>query len=116
MLITLKQKEIEAGLRLYLTAAGISLVSKNVGVKFTAGRTEDGLTATVDIDEADATPEPQAETTTPVTRAVKVIKALPVKEEPAPAASPTPEAIVPPAEEANDATYTEAKKPASLFG
>ena len=53
MLITLKQKEIEAALRLYISQRGINLADKEVGIAFTAGRKETGVSAEVSI-EGDA--------------------------------------------------------------
>lgn len=49
MKIAFKQAEIVAGLKLYIQAQGISLAGKSVGVEFTAGRKEGGLTAEVEI-------------------------------------------------------------------
>jgi dihydrodipicolinate reductase len=51
MLITLKQKEIEAALRLYILNRGINLVGKDVTIAFTAGRKEAGLSAEVNIED-----------------------------------------------------------------
>ena len=50
MLITLKQREIEAAVRQYIASNGINLVGKTVEIAFTAGRKESGLSAEVDIE------------------------------------------------------------------
>jgi hypothetical protein len=51
MLITYKQKEIEAALRLLILQSGIALVGKTVDIAFTAGRKESGLSAEVNIED-----------------------------------------------------------------
>ena len=51
MLITLKQDEIVTALRLYVTTNGINLNGKTLGVAFTAGRKESGLSAEISIEE-----------------------------------------------------------------
>lgn len=51
MLITLKQKEIEAALRLYISQRGINLAGKGVDIAFTAGRKESGVSAEVNIED-----------------------------------------------------------------
>lgn len=51
MLITLKQHEIVAALRLYVATNGINLSGKSLDVAFTAGRKESGLTAEVSIED-----------------------------------------------------------------
>lgn len=60
MLVTLKQKEIEAALTLYVQSQGINLTNKRLEIQFTAGRKEAGISAEVDISdigaEVDTTP------------------------------------------------------------
>ena len=51
MLITLKQKEIETALRLYISQRGINLAGKEVVIAFTAGRKESGVSAEVNIED-----------------------------------------------------------------
>lgn len=51
MLITLKQREIEAALRQYVATNGINLAGKTVDIAFTAGRKESGLSAEVSIED-----------------------------------------------------------------
>lgn len=57
MQIQLKQREIEQALKQYIIDQGISLRGKNITIGFTAGRKDGGLTADINIDEADALPE-----------------------------------------------------------
>lgn len=57
MQITLKQREIEAALRLYVTQNGISLAGKSVEIGFTAGRKESGLVADISIEDTNQAPE-----------------------------------------------------------
>jgi hypothetical protein len=52
MNIQLKQSEIEAALRLYVLAQGISLDGKYLNIDFTAGRKAGGLIADLTIDNA----------------------------------------------------------------
>jgi hypothetical protein len=52
MNIQLKQSEIEAALRLYVLAQGISLDGKVLTIDFTAGRKAGGLIADLTIDNA----------------------------------------------------------------
>lgn len=53
MQIQLKQAEIVAALRQYITQQGINLTSKNVKITFTAGRKESGISADIVIEEGD---------------------------------------------------------------
>lgn len=53
MQVTLKQTEIEAALKGFITAQGISLNNKQVTVSFTAGRKESGISAEIEIDDLD---------------------------------------------------------------
>ena len=53
MQIILKQRHIEAALKQYIAAEGINLTGKNVTVEFTAGRKETGLSAEIDIADAE---------------------------------------------------------------
>ena len=79
MQIHLKQKEIEAALKLFVARQGISLTGKTVAVAFTAGRKDTGLSAELTIEDAvvdstntfairgvQATVEPEKETNEPV--------------------------------------------------
>lgn len=52
MQINLKQVEIQAALKQYITAQGINLAGKEVEITFTAGRKEGGLTADISIEDA----------------------------------------------------------------
>lgn len=94
MQINLKQSEITAALKQYLSIKGIDLVNKTVDVSFTAGRKEGGLSAEITIDDqdipgystggdqsvlhlvatdapAEVTSEPEPEQESPVTEAPK---------------------------------------------
>jgi hypothetical protein len=50
MQVQLKQAELNAAVRQYVAAEGLSLVGKDVSIEFTAGRGENGITATVSIE------------------------------------------------------------------
>jgi hypothetical protein len=52
MQISLKQREIENAIRAYISAQGINLTGKDVTIDFTAGRSQSGLTADINIEEA----------------------------------------------------------------
>lgn len=64
MLITLKQKEIEAALSLYINSRGISLLDKSVEIAFTAGRGQTGISAEVDIEDSTLSNKPLGKVTT----------------------------------------------------
>ena len=51
MQIQLKQNEIVAALKQYISTQGISLRGKNVDISFTAGRKESGITADISIED-----------------------------------------------------------------
>ena len=83
MQIHLKQKEIEAALKLFVAQQGISLTGKTLTVAFTAGRKDTGLSAELTIEDAvqdstntfaipvvQATVEPEKETNEPVAEEV----------------------------------------------
>lgn len=77
MQIHLKQREIEAALRMFVSQQGISLVGKTVEVVFTSGRKDNGLSAELTIEDAGTC-------TSPAPLAVET----PVKEDELPAKSP----------------------------
>lgn len=52
MQIIIKQSEIEVAVKNYIAELGINLTGKDVEVSFTAGRKEDGLSASLDIVDA----------------------------------------------------------------
>lgn len=52
MQIQLKQTEIIAALKQFISTQGISLVGKTVSISFTAGRKEAGIIADLSIEEA----------------------------------------------------------------
>lgn len=69
MQIQLKQTEIIAALKQYITGQGISLSGKSVDISFTAGRKEAGITADISIEDAGVIPgfeDAQDETAKPV--------------------------------------------------
>ena len=105
MQITLKQREIEAALRLYVTQNGISLVGKTVDIGFTAGRKEGGLIADISIEDTNQADE------TPV-KPVSIVSAEPVQAaaEQATAAAPAADTTVTEEVAAGDANVK------SLFG
>lgn len=51
MNIIIKQKEIEAGIKLFLLQQGIQLVGKSTEISFTAGRKDSGLSAEIEIND-----------------------------------------------------------------
>lgn len=57
MQVQLKQREIEESVKGYLVKQGINLTGKAVTVGFTAGRSDRGLTAEIDIEEAPSATE-----------------------------------------------------------
>lgn len=52
MKIHLKQKEIEAALRGYIAKQGITLAGRTLEIDFTSGRSGNGLTADISIEDA----------------------------------------------------------------
>lgn len=52
MQIILKQRDIEAAVKAYVVAQGISLANKRVEINFTAGRKETGISVEIDIEDA----------------------------------------------------------------
>ncbi len=52
MQIILKQRDIEAAVKDYVVAQGISLANKRVEINFTAGRKETGISVEIDIEDA----------------------------------------------------------------
>ena len=53
MNIIIKQKEIEAGIKLYLLQQGIQLNGKTTEISFTAGRKDSGMSAEIEINDAE---------------------------------------------------------------
>ena len=53
MQIQLKQREIEAALKMYISSQGINLTGKIVTIDFTAGRKDSGLSADLTIEETE---------------------------------------------------------------
>lgn len=77
MQITLKQRDIEQALKLFVVSQGISLANKTVQMAFTAGRKEGGLTVEIDLEESD---ESQAEAVATLDATVE--KSTPYKDMP----------------------------------
>lgn len=59
MQIQLKQAEIEAALRQYISQHGINLTGKTVEITFTSGRKDNGLSAELIIEDALVTTDPK---------------------------------------------------------
>jgi hypothetical protein len=57
MQIQLRQSEIEAALKQYVTSQGINLKGKKVEIAFTAGRKEAGMSADISIEDLGALPD-----------------------------------------------------------
>lgn len=51
MQIQLKQTEIEAALKMFISNQGISLANKSVQMTFTSGRKDNGLSAELSIED-----------------------------------------------------------------
>jgi hypothetical protein len=73
MQINLKQPEIMAALRAYISNQGISLANKEVTISFTAGRKESGLSAEITIEELPQLPELVGEVVAPKLTVVQQI-------------------------------------------
>ena len=95
MQIQLKQAEIIAAIKGYISSQGINLFNKDVTIAFTAGRKESGLTADISIEEARQSMD----------------KFFMEKE----AATTASEAVAAEAEQAPEAPAEEAPKTGSLF-
>lgn len=67
MQIQLKQTEIVAALKQYITKQGINLTNKEVAITFTAGRKEGGLFADLIIEDIGSEPSDDEPEETPVT-------------------------------------------------
>lgn len=110
MQIQLKQSEIIAALKQYITGQGISLSGKSVDISFTAGRKEAGITADISIEDAGQSipgfDDAQDEAAKPVLTVVPTPPETRAAEEPAPAVEEPPFATDEPAV---------AKTPTSLF-
>ena len=141
MQIIIKQSEIEVAVKNYIAGLGINLAGKDVEVSFTAGRKEDGLSASLDIVDTGSVSTPavplkavleaaapaavaQAISQTSPAKTVHVSRAQAVDPEPVQAQEiseelsaaqlEVPEAV--PVEAANEAEVQPAKKVNSLFG
>lgn len=87
MQINLRQPEIEKALRDYIREQGINLYGKEVFISFTAGRKDTGLSAELNIEDIDVSPQAPAEI--PLETAQAKIQVLtPVVEEVAPEPEP----------------------------
>lgn len=93
MQIQLKQTEIIAALKQYITGQGISLSGKSVDISFTAGRKEAGITADISIEDAGVIPgfeDVQDEAAKPVLTVVPTPPETKAAEEEAPAVEEPP--------------------------
>lgn len=111
MQIQLKQTEIIAALKQYISGQGISLSGKSVDISFTAGRKEAGITADISIEDAGVIPgfeDAQDETVKPVLTVVPTVPETKASEEAAPAVEEPPFAT-------EEATPVAKTPPTSLF-
>ena len=115
MLITLKQHEIVAALRLYVATNGINLAGKTLDVAFTAGRKESGLSAEVSIEDDGSKALDPVQAVAPVLTSV-----TPVTMITDPSLTPIPASIATVLQEAEAPAVEPAPAPApsvtSLFG
>ena len=110
MQIQLKQTEIIAALKQYITSQGISLNGKSVDISFTAGRKEAGITADISIEDV-GSPIPGFEDAQE-DAAKPVLTVVPAAPEPKAAEEPAPAVEEPPFATEDTAV---AKTPTSLF-
>jgi hypothetical protein len=54
MQISLKQRDIELALKMYLSSQGIALAGRTFEIEFTAGRKDNGLSVQIDIGPAES--------------------------------------------------------------
>ena len=66
MQITLKQRDVELALKMYLSSQGIPLAGRSFDIDFTAGRKDTGLTVYVDIGSAEELAQSYVEAVKPV--------------------------------------------------
>lgn len=100
MQVQLKQTEIIAALKQFITSQGINLAGKDVSITFTAGRKEAGIIADVSIEDVTIPgfTDSEVEEAIKATEApaLSVVKNAPVAKpevaEPAPAETPEPAA------------------------
>ena len=98
MQIIIKQSEIEVAVKNYIAGLGINLAGKDVEVSFTAGRKEDGLSASLDIVDTGASSVPVVplkavlEATAPIQAqtAAQQVSSKPIHVGRTPAAEPEP--------------------------
>jgi len=91
MQINLKQHEIVAALKQYISGQGINLAGKDVKITFTAGRKEAGTSADVVIEDAEI-PGGEVETVKPTLAVVKNEAVASIARDPIPAAGVTGQA------------------------
>lgn len=110
MQIQLKQTEIIAALKQYISAQGINLAGKEVSISFTAGRKESGIIADLSIDDVAIPGFSDADTAAdPAAPALRVVAPAAAPE---PVAQPEqPQTAAPAEAETTDAE----QKPKSLF-
>ena len=92
MRVQLKQDEIKEALKQYIRQQGIQVSGKTVEITFTAGRKDTGLSAEVNISDADIMfqqPLPTLDEAKPVLAVVKAeVQEAPVQPEEAPVQAP----------------------------
>ena len=84
MQITLKQRDIELALRMYLSSQGIALAGRSFDVEFTAGRKDSGLSACIDIGAAEELAQAYVEAVIPTEPPPVAQKAMPETTDEAP--------------------------------
>lgn len=82
MQIHLRQREIEAALKMYVAQQGINLTNKTIDVVFTSGRKDNGLSAELTIED-DTTKVETPENPSPLAPIVKESNNLVLEETPA---------------------------------
>ena len=123
MQIQLRQKDIEAALRMYIAAQGIVVAGKDVTIDFTVKRKQGGIIADVTIEDNGDIPgftdsEPEGDETVAAPRINTVLRAVPVEAAIANVAQVThsEEAIVAEAPEPEGVIEAPKPKTSSLFG
>lgn len=115
MQIQLKQSEIEAALKDYISKQGIKLQGRTVEIEFTSGRKENGITADLSIsDTAGDLPDFPDEQVQPAPT-VSLVRSAPTSEDD-PVDSDTPQSVLNEDTQPVDEDPPAAPKTSSLFG
>lgn len=108
MQLSLKQSELVVAVRQYVAKQGLNLAGKDVTVLFSATRGEDGIKATIDIDEVDTTDQASNVQSLRVVAPMVAIASTPVQAEPSPFVADEPVLVI-------EADIEEPKAKSSLF-